>query len=154
MKKQFLLVAAVVAAVLAISLCACSSSNGGGSNSNAVSEYSADSLYAHHADTMGLDFSGITEVSYETCVSSGCHGDWDKIVADTDAMFAGLGQITDANPHDSHATNAFACSDCHSLTETSNLICNQCHIFTVPEGWTEPEKTGTNYGTTATEPMF
>lgn len=106
--------------------------------------YSPDSLYAFHADGLGLDFSTIDEVSYNTCVASGCHGAWEDVVASTDALFERLGQISDGNPHYAHATNAYACGDCHGLTTASELVCNKCHIFAVPEGWTEPDKTTTN----------
>lgn len=114
-------------------------------------EIQAGSLLAVHDDA-GINISAIVkEVSYTTCTT--CH-DWDETVAATEDMWPGLGQITPANPHAAHATNAFACADCHAMDEPQVNVCNQCHIFESPEGWVEKSKLTTNYGITATEPAF
>lgn len=101
---------------------------------------------------MGQDFSTVSDVSIETCTST-CHGgSWDSVVDKTDALWAGFGQIPDANPHYAHATNAFECSDCHSLTDTSVNQCNGCHNFETPSTWIDKDPTTTIYGITADEP--
>lgn len=155
MKKNVL---ATIAACAALALClvACAPKadpTPQPSGDPAPMEYAAGSVYGYHTDVLKLDFSAVTEVSYASCIESGCHS-WDKVVASTEGMFPGLGQITDANPHAAHATNAYLCSDCHSLNGVSILTCDSCHIFTAPEGWDEPSKMYTNFGLTATESMF
>ena len=76
-------------------------------------------------------------------------------MAKTDAMWKGIGQITDANPHAAHGTNAFECTDCHVLTSGPQTNeCNECHDFETPTGWSEKSYTTTIYGVTGTEPLY
>lgn len=116
------------------------------SSPESSAEAAEGSLVAYH-ESIGLDISGLTEVSYEAC--SECHGDVDEIRAETEDMWAGIGQISDANPHASHASNAFECTDCHVMTESAQVnVCNQCHEFVSPEGWTDMDPKTTIYGMT------
>lgn len=144
-----------LACICALSLCifttvGCSPS--GSSSSGTETEAADNSLVAYHA-SIGQDISYITDVSYSTC--SQCHGSVDEIVAKTDAMWEGIGQITDANPHDTHGTNAFECEDCHVLTSGPQVNqCNACHDFDTPDGWEEKSYTTTTYGVTGTEPLY
>lgn len=117
----------------------------------ATSEASAGSLYATHA-AIGQDISSIDEISYATCGT--CHGGYEDIVAATENKWEGVGQIKAANPHASHSSNAYKCTDCHSLTGYSILRCNQCHAFEVPEGWTSPDTDTSVYGITKTEAAY
>lgn len=104
-------------------------------------------LEAHEA--VGQDISGIvTEVSWQTCEP--CHGDYKAIRAATEDMWEGIGQITDANPHSSHGSNAIECVDCHKLNEPQVNVCNQCHEFTTPAGWVDMDPQTTVFGVSAT----
>lgn len=152
MKKMSLLTTIMAALALCVAFAGCApSQNTDDSQGMADTGAAAEgSLVAVH-EAIGQDISGVTEVSIEQC--SSCHA-WEKAVEKTDALWEGIGQISDANPHFSHATNAFECSDCHSLTESQVNVCNQCHIFESPEGWVDKDKTTTNYGIKATEPQY
>ena len=109
-------------------------------------------LVAMH-ETLGVDISSITDISYDTCGT--CHGDYQTIRARTEAIWPGIGQISDANPHTAHASNSLACSDCHSLTSEQVNVCNQCHDFEDPSGWVDMDSTTTAYGlTNTTKPTF
>lgn len=158
MKKKIVLGMAFVAC-LALGLCVagCSSDgSSGASGSSAMSGEAAEgSLIAYH-EGLGQDFSGVSEVSVSSCASeAACHdGSWDAVVEETDALWEGVGQIPDANPHHSHATNGFECSDCHSLAGTSVNQCNGCHNFETPDGWDEKDPTTTIYGAAEDEPLF
>ena len=68
------------------------------------------------------------------CATAGCH-DWDEVVAATEDW----GGRTGANPHKSHQGEAIDCSDCHSVHGQSNMYCNTCHNWEVPQGWTSPQ---------------
>ncbi len=156
MKKKNIIIAGAIALAIGLACLACSPKTDGDSGKEPSGQTGpeivakAGSVMAYHT-TLGLDMSAITEVSIDAC--SACHS-WDKVVASTVDMWEGLGQITDANPHDSHATNAFACGDCHKLYEPQVNVCDQCHIFPSPEGWVEKDKTSTNYGITEDEPLY
>jgi hypothetical protein len=151
MKKKQIIISTVVVGALALACFGCTPKQ----SSVSSVDYSSDSLTAYHTK-LGLNYSTVTEVSVASCTNgSGCHkGSWDSVVKSTDAMWAGICQVGAANPHYSHVTNAIKCSDCHSLTATSTLVCNQCHVFDLPDGWVEPDKTTTNYGVTATESKY
>ncbi len=144
--------AAIAAAALCVLCIGCSSSpsSEGGLDSTSAGDAAEGSLVAVH-EAIGQDISNLTEASIEQC--SSCH-DWEETVEQTDALWAGLGQISDANPHYSHATNAFVCGDCHRMSEAQVNVCNQCHIFESPDGWLEKDKTTTNYGIRETEPQY
>ena len=82
-------------------------------------------------------------------------------------MWEGIGQIREANPHASHASNAYQCADCHRETgdpinqcadcrrETEDPVNqrNRCHEFASPDGWIKPDA-NTVYGVTATESQY
>ncbi len=114
-------------------------------------EATEHALLTTHA-ALGQDLSGIDTISWATCGS--CHGGYEGIVKDTEAFWAGTGQITAANPHASHASAAYACDMCHSFTAEPINQCNQCHGFDSPAGWLDPDPTTTVYGVGQTEPMF
>ena len=59
-----------------------------------------------------------------------CH-ERDEIVAATTDVLGSSG----ANPHAAH--QATECGDCHSAHGTSKVMCNSCHVFEVPEGWSQ-----------------
>lgn len=156
MNKKLLARVFVLGAALALSafaLPACSSSESSGSSDSAV-EASEDSLVAYH-EALGKDFSGVTEVSVSTCTSeAACHdGSWEAVVEETEALWEGVGQISDANPHDSHAASGYQCSDCHSLTGTSINQCNGCHNFDTPATWVDKDPTTTVNGVATEEPL-
>lgn len=99
------------------------------------------SLVAVHEE-LGMDISSIEEVSWSTCEP--CHGDYQAIREATDAMWPAIGQITEANPHKSHASNALECEDCHTLSDGPQVNqCAVCHNFEAPEGWVDREPTTT-----------
>lgn len=123
------------------------------SSATSDSGYAEGSLAAQHA-ARGIDFSNVTEVSIEQCAP--CHGgSWEAIQQVTTDMWKGVGQISDANPHQAHATNGYVCSNCHNLTDGPSVQqCNGCHAFGVPEGWTEKDPTTTTYGLAEDEPLY
>lgn len=71
------------------------------------------------------------------CMRSGCHDDWDGIVAATSGW---TGTVTVYNrtgiynPHDNHRGDA-DCGDCHKVHEQQDLTCVTCHNMEVPAGW-------------------
>ncbi len=65
------------------------------------------------------------------CATSGCHN-WSDVVAATEDW----GGQPGVNPHLSHQGEAIDCSNCHSAHGQSNMYCNTCHDYQVPEGWT------------------
>lgn len=66
------------------------------------------------------------------CLRSGCHNQADIVAATQN-----WGGQAGVNPHDSHL-GTVQCSNCHSSHGTSNLMCNSCHDWQVPEGWNNP----------------
>ncbi|MEG0071442.1 MAG: cytochrome c3 family protein [Raoultibacter sp.] len=68
------------------------------------------------------------------CASSGCH-DMAKVTASTQDW----GGVAGVNPHNSHQ-GQLDCSNCHSVHGTSNMFCNTCHDWKVPQGWTSQKK--------------
>lgn len=68
------------------------------------------------------------------CASSGCH-DMDKVIASTQDW----GGVQGVNPHSNHQ-GSLDCSNCHSAHGTSNMYCNTCHDWEVPQGWTSQQK--------------
>lgn len=146
----------LVAAVAALGAAACvagfayagettAAGGEGASTAGTQAEQAAAGLIAQHA-AIGQDISSVKEVSIQSC--SPCHGDWDSIVAATADLWEPLGQITAANPHASHASAAFECEDCHSLTAVQTLQCGACHeYFELPEGWRHKDPTTSVYGT-------
>ena len=154
-KKATIGVAAVLV-VGCLALGACTSSGGdAGSASDAEVAYSEDSLMGYH-DSIGQDITGLTEVSEEACTGSGCHGgSYEAIREATEDYWEGIGQISDANPHESHASAAFACEDCHTLSDGAQVnVCNQCHDFDTPLDWVDKAADSTQYGLTTEEPLY
>lgn len=125
------------------------------SEATASTSYAENSLAGQH-EARGTDISNLADVSVETCTATGCHGgSWDAVVEETDAIWEGLGQIGEANPHAAHATNGYACSDCHSLFDGASVNqCNGCHAFETPDGWEDKDPTSTVYGLTQEEPLY
>lgn len=159
MKKTRLLIAAIAALAVAGALtvaCSKTPEPTPEPDPTPVADYSTG-VYASHL-ALGLEaIKDVTEVSIASCTSSpACHGgSWDAIVAKTASMWPARGQITEANPHESHASSAFECADCHALSGASVLTCWQCHeYFELPDGWEGKDPTTTIYGNTATEPMY
>lgn len=156
MKKTFL-VSVATAAILSCGVCglAACSPQASTSSENASVSYTEDSIMGQH-EARGTDITNLTEVSIDSCTGSGCHGgSWDSIIESTDAIWEGIGQIPDANPHAAHATNGFVCENCHSLTEGPSINeCNGCHAFETPEGWVDKDSTTTIYGLTTEEPLY
>ncbi len=68
------------------------------------------------------------------CTNGACHN-----MDDVKAATANWGGEEGVNPHDSHQGTLY-CSDCHSVHGTSNLYCNACHDWKVPDGWTSASK--------------
>lgn len=155
MKKKIGIIA--VSCALALGMCgvaACTPSESSSGSDGSSAESSEDSLIQMHED-MGNDISDITEVSVENCTNDDCHGgSYDEIVAATEDMWEGVGQIGEANPHDAHGTNGYVCEDCHSLTGTSINQCNGCHDFESPEGWEDKDSTTTVDGLVVDEPLY
>ncbi len=152
------------ASVLATALCAfvvvgagCASpelSDTGNAGDSSAIEYSDDSIIAAH-EQRGTDLSALEEVSIESCTANGCHGgSWEALVEENEAMWKGIGQISDANPHAAHASNAYECADCHSLGGTSVNQCNGCHVFPSPDSWTDKDKTTATDGPTNDAPVY
>lgn len=141
----------VLCAVFALAACSPSTELAGESESAAV-EYSEGSVIAYH-EALGKDTSTFTEVSWSTCATeAACHGSMDEVIEETEDMFEGTGQIPAANPHFAHASNAFECSDCHSLTSASTLMCNECHNFELPSEWVGKDPRTTIYGHSESAP--
>lgn len=67
------------------------------------------------------------------CATSGCH-DLDRVVAATQDW----GGQPGVNPHSSHQGEAIDCSNCHGVHGSSNMYCNTCHDYKVPDGWENP----------------
>lgn len=153
MNKKLLARVLVFATVFALSAFAFAGCSPSGSSSSAT-EASEDSLIAYH-EALGKDFSNVTEVSASTCTSeAACHdGSWDAVVKETEAMWEGVGQISDANPHDSHAASGYQCADCHSLEGTSVNQCNGCHNFDTPATWDEKDPATTVNGVATEEAL-
>ncbi len=154
MNKKIAIVvsAACLVACLALAAGCSSSSSDSSGNKSAQANAAEGSLVAYH-QSIGQDISNVTEVSFESCES--CHGDADKIRSKTEDMWKGIGQITDANPHESHASNALECSDCHTLSSGAQVnVCNQCHEFDSPEGWIDMSSQTTTYGVAGTDAPY
>lgn len=130
-------------------------SSGNASLSTARGDVAPDSLVAYH-EALGQDFSAVTDVSVASCTSqSACHsGNWEHIVEQTDELWEGFGQIPAANPHYAHATNGFACVDCHSLEGQSVNQCNGCHNFASPSTWIDKDPLTTTYGPAVNESLY
>ena len=157
-KKLSCAIAVVATVALAGAIAGCSSSGTSDSGSEGTSsgEYAEGSLLAYH-ENLGEDLSGLldTEVTWSSCENDGCHGSYEEIRDETEDMWEGIGQITDANPHSSHASNSYECTDCHTLTDSAQINqCNKCHDFDTPEGWDDADPTTTIDGVTATEPLY
>lgn len=150
---HFIAPTAVFVLCAVFGLMACSPSTGAtGDGEGSAVECSEGSVIAYH-EALGQDTSVFTEVSWSTCATEAvCHGSMDEVIEETEAMFAGIGQIPAANPHLAHASNAFECSDCHSLTGTSVLMCNECHNFELPSDWVGKDPRTTTYGHSESAP--
>ena len=115
------------------------------------------SVLGQHA-ALGVDLAGlgIEEVSVASCVDGGCHGgSYQAVREKTDAMWEGVGQIGAANPHDGHGSSGYVCGDCHTLSAGPSVNqCNGCHNFASPEGWEDKDPMTTQYGATATVPLY
>lgn len=126
-----LMVVATCAFVLAMAGCSTSATSSNDVPSDAASVIQEGTLLARHSNG---ELDGITEVSYENCLS--CHGgDYEGFIEETDGYWEEFCNIKAANPHASHGTVAFQCQDCHKLSGESVVQCNGCHIFELPEGW-------------------
>ncbi|MGV8082103.1 MAG: cytochrome c3 family protein [Coriobacteriia bacterium] len=68
----------------------------------------------------------------EFCLRDGCHTN-DDIVKATD----NYGDEEGVNPHNSHQ-GQIDCYNCHSVHGTSEMYCNSCHSWEIPEGWENP----------------
>lgn len=135
MKKKYLIPLTSLTCILVMVACAACSApkanTDGSSSASSNVSYSDDSLIAYHK-TIGKDISNLTEVSAADCGQ--CHGDWDKIQSETTTALTCTGSVQDetANPHENHMTPSIECSDCHSLTSTSSLMCDEsCHEWTI-----------------------
>ena len=80
-----------------------------------------------------LATAGVT-ADQKMCAKSGCH-EWADVVAATQDWGGEAG----VNPHKSHQGEAIDCSNCHSAHGTSNLFCNTCHDYRLPDGWQSPK---------------
>lgn len=69
------------------------------------------------------------------CATAGCH-DWNDVVAATENW----GGQPGVNPHKSHQGEAIDCENCHSVHGTSQMYCNACHDWQVPDSWGQPAK--------------
>lgn len=158
--KRGLAVGIALCAALCLGIAGCATpeasgdaSGDGGAALADTSNAAEGSVIAYH-EALGQDVSTFTEVSTEVCASA-CHGgSWDAIVESTDAMWPGIGQITEANPHDAHASGGYTCESCHSLEGTSIVQCNGCHNFEAPANWDNKDPLTTQYGVVADEPLF
>ncbi|NPD31168.1 histamine H3 receptor [Eggerthellaceae bacterium zg-1084] len=116
-----------------------------------VNEATSWATGAYETDGQGMLVGQGISFDYRKCAKSGCH-DFEKITAST----ADWGGQKGVNPHFNHqfyggddsgaqvagSMGAYAmdCSYCHSSHGTSQMWCNGCHDFAVPEGWTNPGK--------------
>lgn len=125
------------------------------SSPSASSDVANDSLVAFHSD-FGTNISDLTEVSEASCTESGCHGgSYAAVRETTEGLWAGIGQIGDANPHDSHGSSGFVCENCHNLSDGASVNeCNQCHAFDSPEGWDDKAADTTQYGLVTEQPLY
>lgn len=73
---------------------------------------------------------GASTVSADEEFCGRCH-DMASVVESTQNW----GGVAGVNPHQSHA-GAVQCQNCHSVHGTSNMWCNTCHDWQVPQGWT------------------
>lgn len=132
-KMKLILVFVVAAIVLA--LCACAPSSGSGKSSSDKidpSAYPQGSLYSVHVNG---ELDGVTDFSKKLCLS--CH-DRKAIIAANENW----GGVEGVNPHAAH-TESFDCVKCHSVKETSVLVCNDAchhHEWKLPDGWQNPTK--------------
>lgn len=60
---------------------------------------------------------------YGVCAE--CHGDYQKVAAQTDAKYKDSGQ---PNPHNQH-DGALPCTECHKGHQPGVNYCGQCHSF-------------------------
>ena len=117
--------------------------------------YTQESLIGQHK-ARGTEIANLAEVSIESCTGTGCHGgSYDAVIEETEAIWEGLGQIPDANPHNAHATNGFVCQNCHTLADGPSINqCNGCHAFESPDGWEDKDPTTTVFGLVNDEPLY
>ncbi len=164
MKKRSIVTCGIIGAVFALALVACASENVSDNSGNAISgENETDisiiavdgSVLAQH-QARGIDLGDITEVSVASCAESSCHGgSWEAVVAKTENMWEGVGQIGEANPHEAHGSAGFTCDNCHVFSASASINqCNQCHAFATPEGWVDKDPTTTQYGLITELPLY
>ena len=77
---------------------------------------------------------GVTADS-KMCATPECH-DFSEVIAATEDWGGQAG----VNPHTSHQGTAIDCSNCHGAHGQSNMYCNTCHDYEVPEGWSSPAR--------------
>jgi nitrate/TMAO reductase-like tetraheme cytochrome c subunit len=77
---------------------------------------------------------GSSEVSADEAFCGRCHD-----MAAVEESTRDWGGVAGVNPHLSHA-GSVQCQNCHSAHGTSNMWCNTCHDWKVPEGWTSAGK--------------
>lgn len=153
MKKANRLIAVGAICVFVISLAACAPQQGG-SDSSATTEASPASIVGYH-EAVGSEVDMSLGMSFASCgQASPCHEGYEQIVEESEAMWEGIGQIGEANPHASHASNAYECADCHSETGDPVNQCNTCHDFESPDGWQDPDPSTSVYGVAATESLY
>lgn len=94
---------------------------------------------ACHPTSDGSDPTSIESTSgtRTTCMTSGCHDDWDTIVEAT-SDYAGTVAVYNKtgiyNPHENHRSPA-DCGECHKAHSPQVMTCAECHNVEVPEGW-------------------
>lgn len=123
--KKLLAVMVLTAVCMTLTLAACSSESANPSEGS----YATGSMMAVHQEGV-IDPN--TEYLKKDCLS--CHPR-----ETIDAATAAYGGEANVNPHAAH-TEAYECTVCHSIADTSSLKCNGCHEFMLPEGWENPEK--------------
>ncbi len=154
-KRKHILAAAVAAAALlaAFALPGCVGQGGSAGGSQSDGALSSESALVAYHEAVGFDITGLEEVSAATCGDK-CHDGIEGIVESTEGYWEGIGQIGSGNPHASHTSSSYECTDCHAVDGEQVNRCNQCHDYESPEDWVDPDPTTTPYGKTATEPLY
>jgi hypothetical protein len=139
-KKVLLVTIAIVAMILALAVSACAPKQSAGTDSPAAgteaTTYPVGSLMTVHADGVLQPDAAYVK---KDCLA--CHPR-EAIVAAN----ANYGGDEGVNPHAAH-TEAYECTKCHSVAETSILVCNGCHSWALPDGWeSAPNTTNSSLG--------
>jgi len=158
MKRHKILNAFIIAllsVLMVLVACAPQTSTTSDETDTAVEAFAGDSTIGYH-QALVADLSVFTDVSLETCTTTpGCHdGGIEALRMATDGFWEGIGQIGSANPHFAHASNAYECRNCHTLSEGPRINqCNGCHNFDSPVGWMDKDSTTTTFGIATEEPL-